>query len=235
VNKFPGDQFVNLQKEFDSRGPWVTKFEVNGVSSDGKFDALNDVRIEQFFNEFPNVRTVLELGSLEGGHSFAIARNPAVEKVVAVEARKANIEKASFIQNLLDIDNVEFIEMNLERSKVTELGQFDAVFCSGVLYHLGEPWKLIEQCSGVSPRIFIWSQYACEKEARKLSNGYRGKWWREGGWGDPLSGVSKWSFWLSLGSLLELLTVNEYDRINIIENNLTHPHGCAVTLSAERS
>ena len=62
--------------------------------------------------------------------------------------------------------------------------------------------------------------------------GWRGKFYREGGFFDPLSGLSKKSFWLSLGSLIGLLTANGYKEIKIIEHNLTHPNGVSVTLAA---
>jgi hypothetical protein len=225
---------MNLAEEFKSREPWVTKFAIDGVEYGGGFDALNDARITQFFEVFPNVKTILELGSLEGGHSFALARSPSVERVVAIEARSKSIENAKFVQNLLKDKKVEFIEADLEKTDLTRFGAFDAVFCSGILYHLPEPWKLIERCRDLSPKIFIWTQYACENEAKKFANGYRGKWYREGGWRDPLSGVSKYSFWLSMGSLVNLLTTNNYKDIRIIENNLKHPNGCAVTLAASQ-
>lgn len=223
---------MDLRREFTQRKPWVTRFEIDGVAYGGQFDAMGDVRIDQFFISFPNVKTVLELGSLEGGHSFAMSRRPTIERITAVEYRSKNIENARFIQGLLSDKKVEFIEANLETAELADLGNFDAVFCSGILYHLSEPWKLIEKCRKVSPRIFIWTQYACEHEAKKFSNGYRGKWYRESGWLDPLSGASKYSFWLSLGSLIDLLTKNDFKNISIIENNLDHPNGCAVTLSA---
>jgi len=225
---------MNLIEEFKVKEPWITKFEIDGISYGGNFDALNDKRVTYFFDGFPNVKTILELGSLEGGHSFALARNSSVEKVVAVEARDKNIEKAKFVQGLLNDKKVEFIEADLEKMDFARLGKFDAVFCSGLLYHLLEPWKLIEQCRKISPNIFIWTQYACENEAKKFSGGFRGKWYREKGWRDPLSGVSKYSFWLSLGSLINLLTTNDYKSVQIIENDLTHPHGCAVTLLAKK-
>ena len=224
---------MDLEEQFKSKGPWVTRFDVDGVSYGGSFDAMNDVRVDQFFQSFGVVKSILELGSLEGGHSLALARNSDVESVTALEARDSNIERATFIKEILNDKKVRFLQADVESSDLTAMGTFDAVFCSGILYHLPEPWKLVEMCRKVSPRIFIWTQYACEDEATKRSNGHRGKWWKEGGWKDPLSGVSKWSFWLSMGSLVGVLTRNGYDRITIIENNPEHPHGCAVTLAAE--
>ncbi len=220
---------MNLASEFDSRGTWVTKFDIDGIAYGGNFDAMNDERISQFFDVFPRVKNVLELGSLEGGHSFSLARNSSVERVVAIEARDKNIEKATFVKNLLNDKKVEFINADLEKTDLAKCGEFDAVFCSGLLYHLTEPWRLIEQCQKVSPRIFIWTRYAGENEAKKFSNGYRGKWYREGGWLDPLSGTSNYSFWMSMGSLVNLLTKYGYANVNIIENNISHPNGCAVT------
>jgi len=226
---------MDLEKEFEERGPWVTRYTIDGVSYGGNFDAMKDQRIEQMFEVFPDAATFLELGSLEGGHSFAIAGRTGVKSVKAVEARPENIERAKFVQGLLGDDKVEFVEGDVTRLRLSDLGKFDAVFCSGILYHLDEPWKLIEQCRSVSPNIFIWTQYACENEAKKISNGYRGKWYKEGGWSDPLSGTAKYSFWLSMGSLINLLTANGYDSIRLIENNLKHPNGCAVTLAASAS
>lgn len=225
---------MNLEREFKQRGPWITKFVIEGIEYGGSFDAMNDARIDQMFEAFPNVKTVLELGSLEGGHSFSLAQNPSVERVVAIEARADNVEKARFVQGLLKDDKVEFVEADLETFDLSSLGTFDAVFCSGILYHLSEPWKLIEECQKVSPNIFVWTQYACENEAKKFSNGHRGKWYREGGWLDPLSGVSKYSFWLSMGSLINILTQNNFGNVTILENNLRHPNGCAVTLVANQ-
>lgn len=226
---------MDLEREFNGRAPWITRFEIDGRTYGGDFEAMKDARIEQFFAAFPNVRSVLELGSLEGGHSFALSRNSRVERITAVEARDFNIEKALFIKSILRDEKVSFVQLDVEKGDLGALGSFDAVFCSGILYHLPEPWKLIEQCARVARNIFIWTQYACENEVRKTVNGYRGRWYKEGGWRDPLSGVSKWSFWLSMGSLANLLTASGYDQITIIENNLTHPKGCAVTLAARNT
>jgi SAM-dependent methyltransferase len=223
---------MNVAHEFEQRKPWVTKFRINEAEYGGQFDAMNDNRITQFFEYFPDVRNVLELGSLEGGHSFSLASRPTVAKVVALEGRLVNVEKSLFVQKLLDANKVKFVEANLQNTDLSDFGQFDAVFCSGLLYHLPKPWELIEECARVSPNLFIWTQYAGEKEAEETVNGYHGKWYQEWGLTDPLSGLSEKSFWLTLGSLINLLTKNGYKTVHIIENTLDHPHGACVTLAA---
>ncbi len=223
---------LDIAHEFERRKPWVTKFLIQGTEYGGEFDAMNDDRIGQFFRYFPNARTILELGALEGGHSFALANPPTVQRVVAVEGRISNIERARFVQRLVSTDKVEFLEANLENFELSTLGNFDATFCSGVLYHLPEPWKLIQQCAQISPNLFLWTHYAGENEAKETLHGQRGKWHEEGGLLDPLSGLSKRSFWPTMGSLIGLLTASGFRTVHLIENELTHANGLVVTLAA---
>jgi SAM-dependent methyltransferase len=223
---------MDLKAEFARRGPWITHFVVDGVESGGQFHALDDHRIEQFFESFPNVRTILELGSLEGGHTFALARRPSVERVIGVEVRRSNIAKARFVQKLLRVENVEFVEADLEKSALTEFGRVDAVFCSGVIYHLPEPWKLIKQVPRVTRRLFIWTHYANDLEADALLGDLRGKIHVEGGPDEPLSGMSATSFWLTLDSLLNVLKSAGFNRVRILHSDPNHRNGPAVTIAA---
>ena len=54
----------------------------------------------------------------------------------------------------------------------------------------------------------------------------------EGGADEPLSGLSSYSLWVTLGSLIESLTRSGYRRVEIIRNDLNHPAGYAITLGA---
>jgi SAM-dependent methyltransferase len=228
------EKSLNIGAEFEKLQPWITRFHLAGADYGGNFDALNDARLAQFFEIFPNVESVIELGSLEGGHSFALAQNPSVKRVLAIEGREKNIAKAKLVQKILGDKKVEFVEGDIEKLDFEKFGQFDAVFCSGLLYHLPKPWELIPKLARLSPNIFIWTQISEEAKAKKMRSGWRGKFYREGGLFDPLSGLSKKSFWLSLGSLISLLTENGYRETKIIEHDLAHPNGAAVTLAATR-
>ena len=208
---------MDLVAEFARRGPWITHFVIEGVASGGDYQVINDRRVQQFLERFPNVRTILELGSLEGGHTFALARQPGVERILAIEARAANIEKAKFIGSLFGVSNVQFKQANLEQSQLATLGYFDAIFCCGLLYHLPEPWKLISQLPLVAPSLFVWTVYAEENEATIEIDGLLGREYVEGGLNEPLSGLSPKSIWLTLPSLLEALKRSGYRQIEIIE------------------
>jgi hypothetical protein len=224
---------MDLVAEFARRGPWITQFVINGVPSGGDYQA-NDQRVLQFLERFPNVHTILELGSLEGGHTFILARQPGVERVLAIEGRLANIDKAKFIGSLLGVSNVQFKQANLEQLQLPSLGYFDAIFCCGLLYHLPEPWKLVSQAPLVAPSLFIWTVYAHEDEATIEIDGLRGREYVEGGLDEPLSGLSPKSFWLTLPSLLELLKRSGYGKIEVLEKS-QNPNGPAVSLAASLS
>lgn len=222
----------NLAEEFAKLGPWIYQFQINGQIYGGGISAVEDVRVERFLRFAPNAETILELGALEGAQSFILAQHPGVKRVLALEGREANLRKARFVQELLDIRNVEFLQANLEDGDPAAFGKFDAIFCSGLLYHLPEPWKLLERLPPVAPRLFVWTQYAADAEARDLSGGRRGKIHFEGGADEPLSGMSPTATWLTLDSLRDVLSASGYKKIDVIHDDPAHANGPAVTIGA---
>src|SRR6266404_7894719 len=220
-----------LKEQFAKLGPWIFQFRIDGADYGGGISAVGDVRVKQFFRFVPEAATILELGSLEGAHSFILAQHPGVKRVVALEGREANLRKARFVQELLQIRNVELAQTNLEHG-LSGFGNFDAIFCCGLLYHLPEPWTLIEQCPSIAPSLFIWTQYAAENEARDVGHGLRGKIHVEGGPDEPLSGMSATATWLTLDSLRDLLAASGYGQVEIMDDDPAHPNGPAVTIGA---
>lgn len=229
------EQNGHLRAEFEKRGPWVTKFVIDGEEHGGNFNAMQDTRIEQFFESFPKSQRIMELGSLEGGHSFSLASRPSVSAVLGIEGREANVEKAKFVQQLLEVRNVEFVTANLEKTDLASYGGFDAVFCSGLLYHLPRPWELVEQISKVSPNLFMWTHYTKEEEVNTTEHGLPGYVYKELGLADPLSGMSPDSFWPTLEGLQDMLKEYGFDDIHLIEDVPDHPQGPAITLAASAS
>ncbi len=220
----------DLAAEFAALGPWIYQFQIAGQTYGGGISAVGDVRVERFLRYAPKARTILELGSLEGAHSFILAENG--ERIVALEGREANLRKARFVQQLLKIGNVKFEQANLEDADLAAFGEFDAVFCCGLLYHLPEPWRLLERLPAVAPLLFIWTQYAAENEARDIGRGLRAKTHIEGGADEPLSGLSPTATWLTHESLRDLLRACGYQRVDVIHDDPAHANGPAVTIGA---
>lgn len=221
--------------EFARLGPWVTGFVVDGEPYGGGFDATNDVRLAEFAAAFPTAATILELGSLEGGHSIMLAKRPGVTRVLAIEGREANIRRAELAKKLFNAGTVEFLQANLETEDLAKHGRFDAVYCVGLLYHLPEPWKLIAQIAKVSPALFLWTHFAPDARANETVHGYRGLTYSEYGMADPLSGMSATSFWPAWAELKRMLADHGFVRIEVVRDEPNHPHGPCVTLTATKS
>lgn len=98
---------------------------------------------------------VLDLACLDGIFSIELAKHGA--DTVGIEIRKANIEKAIFCKNALGLANLEFRQDDVRNISVESCGKFDAVFCSGILYHLtaGDAIDLISRMYEVVNRLVI--------------------------------------------------------------------------------
>jgi SAM-dependent methyltransferase len=224
---------MDVQAEFAKHGPWVCQFRIANSNYGGTISLGQDHRIGQFFSAFPRAETILELGPMEGAQTVELLRRPHVRRIVGVEARASNIDKAKFVQGLLGITNVELIQANLEEFELRTLGKFDAVFCCGLLYHLSAPWKLIEQLANVSSNLFLWTHYSEDASADQIINGFRGHFQPEGGADEPRSGLGPTSFWMTLGSLMRVLTRSGYKTIEVLENDLDHLYGPSISLAAK--
>ena len=123
---------------------------------------------------------VLELGPLEGGHTYQLEQLGAAS-VVAIEANAEAFLKCLLIKELLSMrakflfgDFLKFLEANTRR--------YDMVFCSGVLYHMAEPLRLIKLISQITDRCFVWTHYFRDdvKERRAVDaqlDGLRATYW----------------------------------------------------------
>jgi len=216
---------------FRRREPWITRFLIDGKPYGGWYYPVGDPRLRQFYKAFPGCEAILELGSLEGGHSFELASTPGVQRVVALEGREYNLEKSRYVQGLLGIENVEFVHSNFETDGFDHLGKFDAVLSLGVLYHLSRPWEHLVKLHMACPRLFLWTHYTLAPQA-SLQGGYPGIDVQEYGFEDPLSGLMRSSFWPTLSGLEAMLKDAGYQDVRIINNDPKHQDGPCITLTA---
>ena len=217
---------------FAQHGTWISRFVIDGVAHGGAFDAMNDPRLEVFFSIFPEVETVLELGSLEGGHTIALAQRTGVKAVLGLEGRAANLARARLAAGMLQVEKLKFVQADLEEVPLAQFGKFDAIFCCGLLYHLPEPWRLLRQFPDVGSRAFLWTHYCLDADADTTAAGYFGRMQSEGGLDEPLSGLSSHSFWPTLDSLERMLTDAGFGHLRILGNEPEQTDGPAVAIAA---
>jgi SAM-dependent methyltransferase len=194
-----------IADRFAALAPWTTRWVIDGECYGGDLDYSRDIRVATFFEWFGSPRTILELSSFEGVHTLQLSAEVTTERVLGLEGRSDNVERARLVAELAGQDNVEFAVENLETVDLAPYGRFDAVFCGGLLYHLVAPWRLLAEVARVSDRLFLDTHYWPWPATAEVE-GYRGGWVDEGGSGDALSGLSSRSLWLNRPSLLEALT-----------------------------
>jgi SAM-dependent methyltransferase len=87
-------------------------------------------------------KTIVDLGCLEGGFSVAFARLGAL-RVVGIEARQLAFQRCEIARKLLSLKNLEFVHGDV-KTEIPKLCRFDVVFASGILYHVSDPYSLLE-------------------------------------------------------------------------------------------
>lgn len=105
---------------------------------------------------------VVELGPLEGGHTYLLDRMGAAE-VVAIEANTRAFLKCLVSKELLGIpsarfqcgDALRYLESQLARGAA----KFDLCLASGVLYHFQNPVAALDLMTRASDRLLLWTMY----------------------------------------------------------------------------
>lgn len=112
---------------------------------------------------------VVELGPLEGGHTYLLDRMGAAE-VVAIEANNRAFLKCLISKELLGIPSARFQCGDALRYLESEVARgapkFDLCLASGVLYHFLNPVAALDLMTRSSDRLLLWTMYYDEDYIR---------------------------------------------------------------------
>ena len=179
-------------------------------------------RIVQIANDLSNKPLsecrVLDLGCLDGIFSIEFALQGA--NTVGVEVREANIEKALFCKQVLELDNLDFRQDDVRNISLESYGKFDVIICSGILYHLPafDAIHLIKKMSEMVNRVVIIDSHVSlspEEDIRFENDHYWGDAYREHAAGAPMdekvtrlwsSIDNETSFWFTRPSLINIIS-----------------------------
>ena len=228
------DEVERILTEAKKLEPWWFRFEIKNKAFGGVVPRETE-KVDLFLKwaELLGIRieSVLELGSHEGSHSEQIARCPNVNRVVGLEGREDNLARANLVKQAYKCGKVEFHKANVEFLDPEKWGQFDAVFCAGLLHHLPKPWELIGKLKGMCRQLlFLDTQYV--QKGTSIVERYSGQWHREGTY--PLSGLSTEVFWLDFKELLLLLMENGFE-VRFIRDYEDYPLGRRAFVVAQRA
>lgn len=251
------DEYVNAAPAAQNAvdlfaGEWSSRLPVDEVVA-GEIPLFADDRVEWALGRLGDLtgRAVVELGPLEGGHSFMLERAGAT--VTAVEAQTRAYLKCLIAKELLGMERVRFLLGDfVEYLRATE-DRFDMCFASGVLYHMRNPVEMLELVTKVADRLFLWTHVYDEAVVgasellRPRFSGHEAA--NHAGFGHVLhrfnyesalqlkgfcGGGARYSNWLSRGDLFGALEHFGWRVEQVGFDQPDHPHGPALALLASR-
>ena len=186
---------------------------------------------------------VLELGPLEGGHTYQMERLGA-RSITAVEASVEAFLKCLIVKEALGLQRSRFLLGDIVEYLGAEQGRFDLVFCSGVLYHMADPVALIGAIAKVTDRCFVWSHYYSAENhhlkhhAREhTSNGFTTTYWSHA-YGDKSNrfwgGNRSSAAWLERASLLDAFRHFGFSEITVVRDDQAFANGPNIMFCARR-
>jgi hypothetical protein len=147
------------------RGKWASRMPAElGVCEAGDAGLFADPRVDWAIENLARLgvslegSTVLELGPLEGGHTFRLSRARAAS-VTAVEAHPEAYLKCLLLKELLGMERVNFLYGDAV-SFLRKIGHsYDIGFASGFLYHMARPVEFLDHLCQRTRALFLWTVY----------------------------------------------------------------------------
>lgn len=252
IRSFPSSQnAINIFKtEWSSKLP-----ERFNIHSGGLADLFDDQRIHWAKAEGVNFKgkKVLELGPLEGGHSWMMEQSGANE-IIAIEAHERAFLKCLITKELTQMSKTRFVHGDFECFLQFNEEKFDICLASGILYHSVDPVTLLHNICRHCDQIILWSHYfdsaAIKENNPSLLNRFGDSqccqymdteitlhpfvYLEEVSEDSFCGGPNSGSNWLERGGIETIFGKNDFEITAEGFNHPAHPNGPAVAFIAKR-
>lgn len=238
------NSFDLFKDEWSSRVPFIAA---------GQANLFEDHRIEWLERKcggFHNKR-ILELGPLEGGHTFMMARRGAAH-ITSIEANSRAFLKCLIVKEALGF-SAEFLLGDFCKYVTECQSCFDFILASGVLYHMTTPIELLEGMANVADSFGIWTHYfdrriiefnanICDKfDLEPVIRKFRGRevalhkqrYLAALNWKGFCGGSTPESYWMTKDGLLNVLAGLGFS-VETHMDHQDHPNGPSILLYAAR-
>jgi hypothetical protein len=221
------------------------------IAAPGIADLFEDARMNWVLSQIGGCHdfSILELGPLEGGHTYMLDRAGA-KSILAIESNTRAFLKCLIAKEVLNIKAASFVLGDFcEYLKDCDGAKYDLVIASGVLYHMKNPVRLIADISKLTDKAFFWTHYydsavLSEKEdfrtrfgrSERLSEegfnckAYKQKYQTALGWKGFCGGGNEYSRWLKREDIINCCKHFGFNSIAIEFDHPHHPHGPAFAL-----
>ncbi len=99
---------------------------------------------------------VLELGPLDGGHTYMLHAAGAAQ-IDAIEANRLAFLRCLVMKEVTGLDRARFHLGDFTRGFGPLEGRWDMIVASGMLYHLRDPLSLIETLAERTDTLYLWT------------------------------------------------------------------------------
>lgn len=235
------------------KGEWSSQFPMAYVPSmqAGGIPLFEDIRIIWAIQQLGGIggQRILELGPLEGGHTYMLEHYGA-ESIVAIESNTRAYLKCLITKEILGLKRVKFLCGDFIEYLKSTPEQFDFILSSGVLYHMLNPVELLSLIAAHTSRIYLWTHYFDESIRSNVhlrhkypssdvveQNGFRHTLYRQEyqvSLNRPgfCGGNEDFSNWLSRSDLLACLTYLGFKDVRVAHEMPDHPHGPCISVLA---
>ena len=180
---------------------------------------------------------VLELGPLEGGHSYQLEQLGAAH-VTAIDADPQSYLKCLIVKEALRLKRCSFLLGDALAFLRSDTGHYDLVFCSGLMYELPDPISLIKACCDISNRCFVWTHYYdadCpaaphDRTVRDVTvEGFEARYHESGE--DEQGRITAW---MEREAMFDAFRQFGLDDITVLDDQRDHQNGPAMSFTASR-
>ncbi len=232
---------------------WASKVPLEGLDT-GQIPLFDDSRISWLVQHRGRLdgKSVLELGPLEGGHTYMLEQAGAAS-ILGIEANTLAFMKCLIVKEIMGMTRSRFMLGDFDRYLQDTPERFDFLLASGVLYHMVDPMVTLSNMVRCTDEIFIWSHFF-DDGAMPQGDPRRGLFtgqtltreldgqsmtYHLRGYGDSVTqttfigGISPGSVWLEKGETVAFLERHGFAVTPSFEHD-DHPHGPAACLYARR-
>lgn len=245
----------SLQNAIDLLPGWIGAMPPDSGLVAGEVPLYADTRIAWLLQRCFDVagRDVLELGPLEGSHTYMLHEAGAAT-IDAVEANALAYMRCIVAKEALGLMRARFLLGDFLPWLEAGERRYDLVVASGVLYHSAQPARLLELICARADAIFLWTHYfdgrampkgdprrkpfsgriaehRCAGVTLRLHERTYRKAWR-----DPkfCGGTHDRHFWLERDGVLAVLASSGFSHVVVADDQCDHHYGPSFSLYASR-
>ena len=160
----------SAQNAIDALPGWASAFPGEAGVTAGNIPLFADSRILAALETFGSIegKRVLEVGPLEGMHTYLLSRHGAAS-IDAVEANRLCYLRCLVTKEILGIDRASFHLGDIQHWLQDVEVDYDFAVASGVLYHMPDPGEFLRLISLRASALFIWTHFY-DPEAMPVSD-----------------------------------------------------------------